>query len=347
MSSLWLLTLTRVREFLREPGALFWTYGFPVLLTVALGIAFRQEGAPSVRVAIVEHEGAAEIARVLEAAKDGPVTLAPKIMSEAEMQLALRRARVMIAIDVRQAGVIRYHYDPVRPDAEAVRVFADDVLQRHAGRKDVVSIERVVTTQPGGRYIDWLVPGLIGMQLMQGGLWGVGWVVVETRQRKLLKRLVATPMKRTHFLLSFVFGRLFGLVWEIGVLLGFAALAFSVHTQGSIVSVFVVGTIGALSFAGIGLLTAARAQNTQTAGGLMNLVMLPMFVLSGVFFSAVNFPEWSQPVISALPLTALNDALRGIINDGASISELAPRLFVLAAWGVVSFAAALKWFRWL
>jgi ABC-type multidrug transport system permease subunit len=341
MKSLWLLTSTRILEFLREPGAVFWTYGFPVLLTVALGLAFRQEGAPSVKIAVVAGPRAAEIQKALQSP-----TLAPQIMSLADMAVALRRARVVIGIDANEPGRVRYHLDPARPDAEAVRLRVDDKLQRTAGRADVLATESVTSEQPGGRYVDWLVPGLLGMQLMSGGFWGIGWVVVETRQRKLLKRLVATPMRRAHFLLSFLIARLWGVFWECSVLLGFAALAFKVHTQGSLLAVVVVSLFGAAAFGGLGLLTACRAQNTQTASGLMNLFMLPMFVLSGVFFSAVNFPDWLQPVIQALPLTALNDALRGIINDGAPIADVVPRLLVVGVWGVASFVLALRFFRW-
>ncbi|MCC6809013.1 MAG: ABC transporter permease [Deltaproteobacteria bacterium] len=344
MYSLWLLTLARVREFLREPGAVFWTFGFPVLLTVALGLAFRQEGAPTVKIAIVDGPRAQELAATLTGDRPG-VKLAPQIMSVEDLRLALKRAQVVIGLDG-NADTIVYYYDPQRPDAEGVRLAVDDVLQRRAGRKDVVATRAETAQQPGSRYVDWLVPGLLGMQLMSGGMWGVGWVVVDARQRKLMKRLVATPMRRSSFLLSFLLARLFGVFWEVGILVGFAALAFSVHTQGSVVAVFAIGFLGAAVFAGLGLLTACRAQNTQTASGLMNLAMLPMFILSGVFFSSVNFPAWLQPVINALPLTALNDALRGVMNDGASLVMVAPRLAVLSAWGAVAFAISLKWFRW-
>jgi ABC-2 type transport system permease protein len=342
MSALYLLTAARIREFLREPGAMFWTYGFPVLITVALGLAFRQQGPPSVNVGVI---GSADVQNALAASKGGS-KIAPQVMTRAEMTVALRRAKIVIGVDASDPNAIVYLLDPARPDAEALRLQAADALQRLAGRQDSVGTRREESTQPGGRYIDWLVPGLVGMQLMSAGMWGVGWVVVDMRQRKLMKRLVATPMKRSHFLLSFLFLRLIGVFWELGIIMGFGALAFDVTVQGSLLLTTGIGILGALVFAGLGLATACRAQNTQTAGGLMNLVMLPMFVLSGVFFSSVNFPEWMQPVIRALPLTALNDAFRAVINDGAGLIEVLPKITILSVWGVVSFVIALKFFRW-
>jgi ABC transporter DrrB family efflux protein len=339
---LWLLTLARLREFLREPGALFWTFGFPLLMTVALGLAFRDRGPPAQRVAVIEGEGAAAAVAALQATG----VLAPQVMSEEQAALAQKKAKVVLVVDA-NSEAIRYVWDAQRPDARAARALADEALQRAAGRADARKVDDRSTPARGTRYIDWLVPGLLGMQLMSGGMWGVGWAVVETRQRKLLKRLVATPMKRTHFLLSYILSRLFAVLFEVAILLGFAALSFDVVSQGSHLALVFISLLGAVSFAGLGLLCASRAQNTQTAGGLMNLAMLPMFVLSGVFFASTNFPAWMQPIISALPLTAMNDALRGVMNDGGSLFDVARPLAILGAWGVFTYALALRFFRWL
>jgi ABC-type multidrug transport system permease subunit len=194
--------------------------------------------------------------------------------------------------------------------------------------------------------VDFLVPGLVGMNIMSAGMWGVGWVIVEDRQKKLLRRMIATPMRRTHYLLAFVLVRLVFLVLEVPVLVGFGVLAFGVPLRGSVASLAAMAVLGALAFSGLGLLVASRARNTQTASGLMNLVMMPMFVLSGVFFSADHFPRFVQPLVRALPLTALNDGIRAVMNEGAGLVALAPQAALLAVVAAASFGAALRIFRW-
>jgi len=186
----------------------------------------------------------------------------------------------------------------------------------------------------------------LGMNVMSSGMWGVGWVIVEDRQKKLLKRMVATPMRRSEYLVAFVIMRMLFLVVEVPVLLGFARLAFGTPLRGRLLDLCLLIGLGALAFAGLGLLVGSRARNSQTVAGLINLVMMPMFVLSGVFFSSRHFPEAMQPAIRALPLTALNDGLRAIMNDGAPLAALGPQLLVLSLVAAASFALALRWFRW-
>ncbi len=198
----------------------------------------------------------------------------------------------------------------------------------------------------GSRYIDWLVPGLLGMNIMSTGLWGVGFSIVQARTKKLLKRLVATPMSRAHYLLSHVLSRLLFLAMETTVIVGFAWLVFGVAVHGALASLAALALLGALAFGGIGLLLASRARTIEAVSGLMNLVMLPMWVLSGVFFASSNFPDAMQPFIHALPLTALNDALRAVVNEGRPLVSLGREIGVLAGWGGVSFALSLRLFRW-
>ena len=208
----------------------------------------------------------------------------------------------------------------------------------------IVSESRV--REQGSRYVDFVVPGLLGMNIMGGGIWGLGFAIVEARRKHLLKRLVSTPMRRAHYLASFLFSRLFFLVLEIAVLVGSAVLFFDVPVRGSLVQLFVVSLAAALAFGGMGLLIASRARTIEGVSGLMNLAMMPMWVLSGVFFSSANFPRVAQPFIKALPLTATNDALRATMLQGAGWSAIAPQLAVIAAWLVVTFTLALRLFRW-
>jgi len=310
--ALWELTLVRLRLFFREPGAVFWTFGFPLLLSIALGIAFRNRPAEPVPVAVVS----AELERSLAADPQ----LRPRLLGEAEAKEALRTGKVDLVV---LAGApIVYLYDPARAEGRLARALADAALHP---RGAPATIDKPVT-EPGSRYIDFLIPGLLGMNLMSAGMWGVGYIVVEMRTKKLLKRLVATPMSRAQFLWSFVVMRALFLLMELPVLLGFAWFVFRVGVAGSFALLLGVSLIGALAFAGIGLLVAARAQNTQTVTGLINLVMLPMFVGSGVFFSTSRFPDAVQPFLRVLPLTALNDGLRAVMIDGAGLTAVAGQI---------------------
>jgi len=330
--ALWELTLVRLRLFFREPGAVFWTFGFPLLLSIALGIAFRNRPAEPVPVAVVS----AELERSLAADPQ----LRPRLLGEAEAKEALRTGKVDLVV---LAGApIVYLYDPARAEGRLARALADAALHP---RGAPATIDKTVT-EPGSRYIDFLIPGLLGMNLMSAGMWGVGYIVVEMRTKKLLKRLVATPMSRAQFLWSFVVMRALFLLMELPVLLGFAWFVFRVGVAGSFALLLGVSLIGALAFAGIGLLVAARAQNTQTVTGLINLVMLPMFVGSGVFFSTSRFPDAVQPFLRVLPLTALNDGLRAVMIDGAGLTAVAGQIGLLAGIALATFFAALRLFRW-
>jgi ABC-type multidrug transport system permease subunit len=200
--------------------------------------------------------------------------------------------------------------------------------------------------EAGARYIDFVIPGLLGMNLMSSAIWGLGFSIVEARQKKLLKRLVASPMPRWQYLASFLLSRLLLLVIEVGVFLGFARLVFGVPFRGPIWQLALMCVLASLSFSALGLLIASRAKTMEAASGLMNLVMLPMWIVSGVFFSASRFPNVLQPFIRALPLTAAIDALRGNMLQGLELTHLLAPVTILLAWLVVSFSVALRVFRW-
>jgi ABC-2 type transport system permease protein len=334
------LSLARLREFLREPEAVFWTYGFPLLLAVGLGIAFRNRPVEKIYVDIVEHQRAAEIAHVL---KQHP-EMVVEVHAEQECRDHLRLGKSSLVVI--PGTVVTYVFDPSRSESELARQRVNDVLQRAAGRQDPLQSTEKLITEPGARYIDFLVPGLLGMNLMGGGMWGVGFVIVDMRVKKLLKRLVATPMKRTDFLWSVIGSRLVFTIPELVVILGTGVLFFGVAVRGNLFAILLLSLVGAISFSGLGLLVACRAQRIETVSGLMNLIMLPMWLLSGIFFSPDRFPDALQPLVQSLPLTQLNYALRAVILEGASLTSQYWRLLILAAWGAIPFALALRWFRW-
>ena len=334
------LTLARFREFLREPEMVFWSLAFPVLMTCALGVAFRSAAEQPVIVGVAQTDGAAAITAALDAA--GGFTVRP--IAAGEIDRAVREGRA--AVVVVGGAPPAYHYDQARAESQAARLAVDAALQRAAGRTDAFAAIRRPVDRIGSRYIDWLVPGLLGLGIMSTGLWSVSFSIVTARMRKLLKRLVATPMSRAHYLASFVFSRLFFLAVEAIVLVGFGWIAFAVAVRGSLAALAAVCVVGAMAFGGMALLVSSRARTIEAVSGLLNLVMLPMWVLSGVFFASGNFPDAMQPVIQVLPLTALIDALRAVMNEGVPLAGVASDLGILAAWGLLSFVAALKLFRW-
>lgn len=332
------LTLVRFMEFLREPEALFWVFVFPLILAAGLGIAFRNRPADVLKIAAVTPQ----LAQSLHQEKLLDVTE----MSAAGGEAALRNGKVALLAEPGPNGGVLYRFDDTNPEGRAARMLADRAVQKAAGRVDPVSSGDQFLREPGSRYIDFLVPGLLGMNLMGSAIWGMGFAIVDARRKNLMKRLVATPMPRHYYLLSFVLSRLVLLVVEVGAIVGFGSLVFGVPLRGSMVSLTLLCVLGSLSFGALGLLIASRVRTIEAASGIMNAVMMPMWIVSGVFFSAQRFPDVIQPVIKALPLTAIIDALRANMLQGAPLAQVMPQAGVLLAWLVVSFALALKLFRW-
>jgi ABC-2 type transport system permease protein len=334
------LTLVKLREYTREPEALFWVFAFPVLMTLALGIAFRGGDSAEVRVGVLRGAGSAPLAATLDA--DARVLATEPDAPEASA--ALRDGKV--AVIVTPGDAVTYQFDPTRPESALARFTVDDVLQRAGGRRDAFAPRDAIVSIPGSRYIDWLVPGLLGMNVLMTGVWGIAFSLGMTRAKKLLKRLSSTPMRRTHFLGAQIAGRLLFLPIEAGVLLLFARLAFGVPMAGSWALLVGLVVLGAVMGGALSLLIASRAKSFESVSGLINFATLPMWIFSGVFFSSANFPAVMQPFIQALPLTALNDALRGVMLAGAGAGDIAHEIAIMSAWSVVCFAVALKIFRW-
>jgi ABC-type multidrug transport system permease subunit len=338
---LWQLAVARVREFYREPQAIFWVYVFPLLLALALGVAFRDKPVDKIFVDVVQGPGDEDLVNYLRQNPRFRVETHPA--EEAGKRLEQGKTEVVVAPGASANSLPEYTFDKNRLESENARNAVDSFLL-HNARGDK-AIDHTLPERSGS-YITFLIPGLIGMNLMGGGLWGVGFATVDLRIRKLLKRLIATPMRRSDFLLSIALSRMLFALPEIVVLLVFARLIFGVEVKGSYVELAALVLLGSMCFMGVGLLVACRATTMEAVSGLMNLVMLPMYIVSGVFFSSKHFPDVVQPLIKLLPLTALNDALRAVMTDGEPLLQHWPELLVITAWGVVSFVLALRWFRW-
>ncbi|MGA3010209.1 MAG: ABC transporter permease [Terracidiphilus sp.] len=336
-SSLLQLTAMRFRLFFRESEAIFWTFLFPILLAVGLGIAFRNRPADVLQVGATT----TQLTQALAADKG----LAAYTMDEAAGTHALATGQIFL-LAIQGPSGIDYKYDDTNPDARTARMVVDHAIQTAAGRQDAVRADNQLVHEKGARYIDFLVPGLLGMNLIGSAMWSLGFAIVDARQKKLLKRMVASPMPRWQYLASFLFSRLGLLVIEVGVFLGFARLAFGVPFRGSLWQLGFLCVLASLTFSALGLLTSTRAKTTEAVNGLMNLVMLPMWILSGIFFSATRFPASIQPLVRALPLTAAIDALRGNMLQGMNLGQLAMPIAVMLTWLVVTFAVSLRIFRW-
>jgi ABC-type multidrug transport system permease subunit len=337
LSSLYQLTMVRFRLFLREPEAIFWIFIFPILLAVGLGIAFRNRPADVLQVGATTTQ--------LTQALAGDKGLTAKTLNESEGTHALATGSILL-LAIQRADGVAYKYDDTNPDARTARLLADRAVQTAAGRHDAVQAANELVHETGARYIDFVVPGLLGMNLMGSAMWGLGFSIVEARQKKLLKRLVASPMPKWQYLASFMLSRLAMLIIEVAAFLTFARLVFGVPFRGSLLELALLCLLTSLAFSGLGLLVASRAKTMEAVSGLMNLVMLPMWILSGVFFSASRFPAMVQPVVRALPLTAAIDALRGNMLQGMNLGQEMVPVGILLAWFLVPFAISLRIFRW-
>lgn len=334
------LTLARLREFWRDPGALFWTFGFPLILAVALGLAFRSTPTPELRVALVCTYACDDLERPLQRSEQ----LELSRMEEEPALAALRRAKLDLVLIPRGPRSLEYHFDPTRPEGKAARTAAELTLDPNPTPR--LRLVEVATSLPGTRYIDFLLPGLLGVNLMSSSVWGISFSIVESRRRKLLKQLRATPMRKRDYLAAIMLARSLFVGFEVVAILGFGVLAFSSPVRGSLLSAWLLSLLGSLAFTGVALLVSSRARSIEAVSGWSNLATLPMWLLSGVFFSYERFPESLWPALRCLPLTALNAGLRAIVNDGRPLSSLGFEICVLLVWSALAYAVALRIFRW-
>ncbi len=338
----WQMVLARLRTFFREPEALFWVYIFPIVMAVGLAIAFwnRPPEPPLVDVVRGASPGVAE--QFAEQLREGGVKA--EVHDEAECLHRYRVGKTALLVAIHDS-VFTFGLDPTRSESAAAR-YQVEAIARKWKSPGAVQTNEQLETEPGNRYIDFLIPGLMGMNLLGGGLWGIGFVIVEMRVRKILKRMLATPMRRGDFMASLLAARFVMLFPEMASLYLVGRYGFGMPMRGSLLTMALIMIAGAFAACGLGLLVACRTEKSETVMGLINLIVLPMWLLSGVFFSSKRFPDAAQPFIQALPLTQINDALRETILEGKSLIEVSWRIGILLAYGIVTFLLAMKWFKW-
>jgi ABC-2 type transport system permease protein len=367
------LTMAQVRELIREPGVLFWGILFPILMSLGLGIAFTKKADIIRKVAVilpdretVSSDSSSNLIHFLEincetlnpddkegyswklTLKDNKLGNSIFLFYEMDWKNAmmmLKRGTVNVVL-AENKGQVEYHFDPMNSDAQLSYLKLNGII----GGGQIVASEGNPNIQPltvkGTRYIDFLVPGLITMGVMMSCMWGISYGIIEKRSKKLLRRLVATPMRKSHFLVALITVRIIMNFIESAVLFLFALIVFKIVIQGSIAALLIMFLAGNIAFAGIAVFVSSHTSNTEVGNGLINFVVFPMMVLSGIFFSYHNFPDWSIPVIQKLPLTMMTDGIRSIFNEGAGFHEVTLPVLILIATGVVFFTAGLKIFKW-
>jgi ABC-type multidrug transport system permease subunit len=373
-SQLFQLILANIRELIREPGVLFWGIVFPILMSLGLGVAFTQKKDVVTSIAVIgqnhlvaQPSDSASILRgfldankaAIETGKQGGMTRKLTVPDDKlgnttfifrsltwkEAMVLLKRGNLGMVVDEKN-GMIQYHFDPINPDAQLTYLKLSRLLNTAGTVVHETNPEIKPLTVSGTRYIDFLVPGLIAMGVMMSCMWGVSYAIIERRSKKLLRRMVATPMKRSNFLAALITVRVLMNFAEAGLLFLFAWIAFNITIQGNAFALFSLFIAGNFAFAGIAIFISSHTAKTEIGNGLINAISMPMMVLSGVFFSYHNFPEWSIPVIQKFPLTMLADGIRSIMIEGAGFAEVAMPVIILATIGFVFFVAGMRLFRW-
>ncbi len=373
LNELWNLILAQFREIVREPGVLFWGILFPILMSLGLGLAFTKKADVIRKVAVIKDLNTSNAIGdtcvlsqflmkkcernpssgldswvwkyTIKDEKLGNSIFLIYNMKWDEAMTLLKRGTINILL-VRQDNSVEYHFDPMNPDAQLTYLKLITVVGNGNIQPERSNSEIKPLTVSGTRYIDFLVPGLMTMGIMMSSMWGISYGIIEKRSKKLLRRLVATPMLKSHFLIAMITVRIIMNFIESGALFIFAILAFKMSIQGNVSALILLFISGNIAFAGLAIMTSSHTSNTEVGNGLINFVVMPMMILSGIFFSYQNFPDWSLSVIRLLPLTILTDGVRSIFNEGAGFREVFFPILILTSIGVIFFSIGLKIFKW-
>lgn len=354
-----ILTVSHLKEFVREPGAMFWSFGFPILMAIGLGFAFSGKKEIMHSVALIPSTnqqevlvrntffgGGASSDTIIEKHfenENGKTRYDFHITSWEKAETLMKRG-IISSILTEEDGKILYHYDPLNPEAELIQIQLSNFFKTGSLGQDTGSIKPLKTK--GMRYIDFLIPGLLTLGVMMSIMWGVCYSLIEKRSKKLMRRMVATPMRKTDFMTSYWASRLILTLFDTVVLLLFAYFFFNVEIQGSITALVMIFLAGNIAFFGMAILISSRTANTQVGNGLISLITTPMMVVSGIFFSYQSFPPWAIKVIQVLPLTKFTDEMRGIINEGAGIVDVLDGVAVLGIFGLICFFIGLRIYKW-
>lgn len=335
----------RWREFRREPSAFYWVVFMPIMWMVVLGYAFSEPRPEVYGVGWIKNSAGEQSTEILQAIKDNS-NIRLREGSEAELMTLMQRGELNLIVSTELNEPLTYQYDPSNPEAQRAKRYVNDVIQESAGRVDLLQTQEKRIEAVGNRYVDFLIPGLLGLSIMTSSLFGVGMTIVSNRKENLLKRYLATPMQPREYVISHLAGRGFVLVAEFAavMLAGFLLFRFQVH--GNYLSYIAFAILGSAAFTAIAILCASRTNSIPMVSGITNLISLPMMMLSGVFFSKNNFPDWLRTFSEFLPLTALNDGFRKIALEGQGLSNLGFESAVLGVYLLIASISAVKLFKW-
>lgn len=339
MNQIFQLISVKFKEFYREPAIIFWAIIFPISMAGVMGIAFQNKGANVVKTAVVLNQESKS-----KTNEFGTKHIQFKFMELQEIRDAIKKGKINVYIQFNPNGEYTFYFDPKNPNASKEYYMILNYLHRKNNQELQHKVVELQAT--GSRYIDFFIPGLLGMGIMNSCIWGIGWALIELRVKKLLRRMAATPMNKLYFFLSYFVARLAINSIEFLLLFAFSYFLFGVKLFGSVWAVIILIIIGNYAFSGIATLLASRANNTQVGNGLINMVTLPMMILSGVFFSYHSFPEFLIPFIQNLPLTILVDSMRSVFVEGAGIADVFLPSIKLLFCGIVFQMLGLKFFKW-
>ncbi|MCX6231931.1 MAG: ABC transporter permease [Bacteroidetes bacterium] len=359
------------RELMREPAVLFWGIIFPILMSIGLGAAFSAKQDVIRKVGIINSNNSlsndsSTIKKFLLLyttkeyhANENITYYSYKIKNEKlgnsiflfqetnwkDAIVALKRGRINVVMEEKNNGIL-YSFDPSNPDAQLTYIKLTKFFpaQSYISEENTDNIK--LLTLEGTRYIDFLIPGLLAMGVMMSSMWGISYTIIERRSKKLLRRLVSTPMKKSYFLISIITVRFAMNFIEAALLFLFAHIAFGIHIQGNIPALITVFLAGNIAFSGLAVFISSNTSKTEIGNALINVVVMPMMILSGIFFSYHNFPDWFIPIIQKFPLTIMADDIRSIFIEGAGFAEIFIHSLLLSITGILFFITGVKFFKW-
>jgi ABC-2 type transport system permease protein len=361
------LILIHFREFVREPGIIFWSVIFPIAMAWVLGIAFSKQSELIQQIVLIENirdpyppfrEFLNDAKQITKEIHGENLSCFEKTMISDKLGktsyrfistdwdhgiLLLKRGQVNLILK-EYPDSLQYFFDPLNPSAKTNFILLSSSINNEKLVYETATISPL--TQKGNRYIDFLIPGLLALGAMNSLLWGISYALIEMRSKKLMRRMVATPMKKSEFLISFFVARLSIAIIEALILCTFAYFYFRISLQGSFLALATIFLAGNIAFSGLAILISSRTANSRIGTGLINMVTMPMMILSGIFFSYYNFPDFAIPIIQKMPLTMMADSMRAVFIEGAGIKQIAVNSSVLTALGTCCFLIGLKIYKW-
>lgn len=361
LKAMFAIARASLRSMMKNPSAIVFTLAFPLIFTLVFGFIGR--GSMHLNLGVAPNTMQNNAVYQALAQDSTFVSLVPQTDS-VTMYHALEKGDIDAIVSIVPDAIpgqlkIKLKTSDAKPEIRTIvsSVINNVVLETYRHNPAFATmpvlvnpkVDETVIHSREYKRIDFILPGQLGFSLLSSGVFGVAFVFLNLRQTMVLKRFFATPIKRTYIVLGEALARLvFALMGALIIILtGRFALGFTlVHGFLTVVNMLILSAIGLVVFMGFGFLVSGVAKTESAVPPLANIVTLPQFLLAGTFFAISVFPKWLQPISKALPLTYLNDALRKVAFDGAPLYMLGKEIGILALWGVVVYALAIKFFRW-